>query len=107
MQLSIIDRALARVVARLEELGWEDELKKHKDWYEGIQGLPPMNSSKPVTDKGTVLPQECSRCRCPIFNSPFSLVHMQRTYTPVHDRPTGQTISRGTHQDDQVSVPGN
>ncbi|KAF9642720.1 hypothetical protein BDM02DRAFT_3152142 [Thelephora ganbajun] len=39
------------VVARLGALGWEDELKKHKDWYEGMQSLPPMNSSKPVTDK--------------------------------------------------------
>ena len=58
MQLSIIDRAPARVVARLEELGWEDELKKHKDWYEGMQSLPPMNSSKPVTDKGMVPPND-------------------------------------------------
>lgn len=39
------------VVARLEALGWGDELKKYKDWYEGMQSLPPMSSSKPVTDK--------------------------------------------------------
>jgi len=39
------------VVARLEALGWGEELTTYKDWYEGIQSLPPMNSTKLVTDR--------------------------------------------------------
>jgi hypothetical protein len=96
----MVFKRLARVVARLEALGWGEELRKHKDWYEGIQTLPPMSSSKPVTDKSTTVPQKYQHGRYLIIDHHYSLEHLQGPYHRVYGGSTGQTASRGTRQSD-------
>jgi hypothetical protein len=104
---SVVNSTLARVVSRLEVLGWGEELKKHKDWYEGMQSLPPMNSSKPVTDKGTAFAQKYHRALYLTTGYSSSLEHLQGTYPSVREGSTGQTTSRGTCHDDKISVSRN